>query len=235
MEKQTGRERGGRAGATDTHHYLSPCVIESVFPSSRPQPRSVFIQRPVRAAQASREGKEKPSNVNFSCLVTTNTFSCVSLPLRRDRTDLLNLEDINPLSFLYFHICLLSNVDTSGVEVSLQPPQSPNQLWETDRHKKKSRDSKGLNQETLFLPNNSPQSFTFSPALLLVDRTVYSAQPSVRPPVHPSILDPAEIKLASVIRGNLLISAPGVVIFILWVLQSLSRSAASGPPPSLSQ
>ena len=29
-KKQTGRERGGRAGATDTHHYLHPSVIEFV-------------------------------------------------------------------------------------------------------------------------------------------------------------------------------------------------------------
>lgn len=109
MEKQTGRERGGRAGATDTHHYLRPSVIEFVsapvvcFLHLIHKRDPSFLERPVEAeaAAASQEKKGKKEGrggkalllprvliFHFLFSVSKHTFICVSLPLRRGQTEI---------------------------------------------------------------------------------------------------------------------------------------------------
>nr|XP_020441369.1 uncharacterized protein LOC109951289 [Monopterus albus] len=92
---------------------------------------------------------------------------------------------------------------------------------------RREKDSKGPGEdrtETLFpQPQVTRGSCQPSPELLfLFVKSVFSPElsPSSRPcgsyPLHqPPVLNPAKIKQASIIQRNLLISAPGVVIFIL--------------------
>lgn len=139
VEKQTGRERGGRAGATDTHHYLRPSLIEFVSAPvvcflhlvHKPDPsfwRGSRRRRPLRRKVRS---PDFASNVNLSrcCLATANTLSSV-FPCGQAKQVYQIWRTFSPF-FHQFHPLFISllppNVDMSYLEVSRQPPPSPHQ------------------------------------------------------------------------------------------------------------
>lgn len=186
MEKQSDRERGGWAGATDTHHYLCPSLIEFVSaPVSVSSPNKSF--KWWRFLKRKQEKRKKKTLCVFLQRYTRTVFYLPHLfkPI------------FHPFLKIYH-----PNMDLSFLEVSLQLPLSPYWAWDkskrgTDRHRreKKQQGTESVEDRADFIsflnlrhpeaPAKCPQSCTSSflnflvslrasfPAPLLVDHTLH--------------------------------------------------------------